>query len=279
MHPWLLQNPPISTYGAFILMALVVAWLWARARARRAHVEPSRVDLLIPLLLAAGLAGAWLFGVLTDVVTRQPVHSAVLVGSLLIATAAGIGYAWASGIRLGILGDVVAPPLALGIGIGRIGCFFAGCCFGKVCESPTVLTGVRFPAGSFAALLQAQTGQLAAGVNGSLPVYPVQLYESGACLLLAVLLWGWRRRDDRGVTGQKFLMLGIGYALIRFNLEFLRADNPPVGGLTFSQWGSIVMAGLAGITWVVRRRLRGCQARRREELMETVPGAQIARQG
>ena len=248
MHPWLLHHPPVSTYGTCLVAALLAAWAWARHRAAQARVDPSRIDLLLPLLLATGLLGAWSFGLLTDALTGTPAHSAVLVGSLILATAAGIGYALWSRIPLGILGDICAPPLALAIAIGRIGCFFAGCCFGKICAQPTPLTAVKFPSGSFAALLQHQSA-------ASLPVYPVQLYESAACLLLALLIWRWRPTDIPGITGQKFLAVGISYAAIRFCTEFLRADNPVIGwGLTFSQWVAAFIAILATATWILRFR-------------------------
>ena len=251
MHPWLLHHPPLSTYGTCLVAALLAAWLWARSRARRAALDPSRIDLLLPLLLATGLLGAWAFGLLTDALTGQApgeTHTAVLVGSLLLATAAGIAYALWSRIPLGILGDVCAPPLALAIGIGRLGCFFAGCCFGKVCPHPTPFTAVRFPPGSFAALFQQQPAE-------SLPVYPVQLYESAACILLALLIWRWRPADDRGITGQKFLAVGLAYAAIRFGTEFLRADNPPIKwGLTVSQCAALAIAVLAAATWIFRHR-------------------------
>jgi phosphatidylglycerol:prolipoprotein diacylglycerol transferase len=253
MFPWLLHFPAISTYGTVIAAGFVAAWLWARRRARAAGVEVSRVDLLMPLLLATGLLGAWLFGKLTDTLTDEASDSAVLVGSLLVSTAAGIGYAVANRIPLGVLGDVCAPPLALGIGIGRIGCFCAGCCFGKISSGTTWLTAVRFPKNSFAFLQQLHAGQLSVDNATSLPVYPVQLYESACCLLLAGLLAFGARKTKR-VSGEGFLAMGLGYALIRFSLEFLRGDNPPIAGLTFSQWGALLIAAMAGVTWLLRRR-------------------------
>jgi phosphatidylglycerol:prolipoprotein diacylglycerol transferase len=247
MYPWLLHDPPISTYGTFLVVAIVLAWLWARARAAHAALPPWRIDLLVPTLLALGLLGAWLAGLLTDALTGDPVRSSVLVGAMLLSTAAGITYALASRIPLGILGDLLAPPIALCVAIGRIGCLCAGCCFGRVCAQPTFLTAVTFPQDSFAALAQHQGGP-------SLPVYPVQLYESAACFLLAVFLWRWRASDRRGITGQRFLALGISYAAIRFCIEFLRADNPPIFGLTFSQWAALVIATASAATWLVRLR-------------------------
>jgi prolipoprotein diacylglyceryltransferase len=126
MHPWLLQNPSISAYGACIVGGIVLAWLLARRQARRAGLDASHVDLLVPLLVAAGLAGAWIFGGLTDAVVDASAHGTVLLGSLLVATAAGIVFALIARIPLGILGDIAAAPVALGISCGRVGCFFCG---------------------------------------------------------------------------------------------------------------------------------------------------------
>jgi phosphatidylglycerol---prolipoprotein diacylglyceryl transferase len=249
MAPWLLHDPPVSTYGVCLVLALVAAWLWARARTRRTAIEPWRTDLLVPTLLAFGLLGAWLFGRLADSLAGTTDHSSVLVGAMLVSTAAGIVYALFSRIPLGLLGDILAPPIALCIALGRIGCFCAGCCFGKVCAQPTPLTAVSFPPGSFAARFHHPTA-------ASLPVYPVQLYESAACLLLALFLWRCRVSNRRGITGQKFLTLALSYAAIRFCSEFLRADNPPIHGLTFSQWGAFVIASLAAATWLVRLRFQ-----------------------
>jgi phosphatidylglycerol:prolipoprotein diacylglycerol transferase len=209
------------------------------------------MDLLMPLLLTTGLAGAWGFGRLTDLLTHEAAESAVLAGSLLASTAAGIAYALACRIPLGILGDICSAPLAMGIGIGRIGCFLAGCCFGKTSRGETFLTGVRFPHGSFAFLQQVATGQLAPEASRSLAVYPVQLYEAAFCLLLSLFL-AWSP-GKRRVRGEQFLLLGLAYAIFRFNVEFLRGDNPPVHGLTFSQWAAILITALATGTFVLRR--------------------------
>jgi phosphatidylglycerol---prolipoprotein diacylglyceryl transferase len=254
MYPWLLHSPPVSTYGACIVAALIVSWLWARFRARTVAIDPSRIDLLMPVLLGAGLLGAWSFGRLTDALTDEAAHGAVLVGSLLVATAAGVGYALLSRIPLGILGDICATPLALGIAIGRLGCFFAGCCYGKVC--PAAL-GIQFPRGSFACLDQLGSGELSPDASCSLPVYPTQLYESALCCVLALVLWKFLTRLR--ISGEHFLAMGIGYAVIRFFIEFLRADNPAILrigniSLTFSQLAAILILIIATATGLVRRR-------------------------
>jgi phosphatidylglycerol:prolipoprotein diacylglycerol transferase len=177
----------------------------------------------------------------------------VLVGAMVCATAAGVAYALRARIPLGVIGDVLAAPAAVGIACGRVGCFSAGCCFGKVTPAWLAWAGVRFPRGSFAFVEQVRSGALSAGADGSLPVYPVQLMEAALCAGLAYILL--RRFAGRGISGERFLLLGMEYAVIRFALEFLRGDNPAVaGGMTFSQVACMGMFVAALATMIARRR-------------------------
>jgi phosphatidylglycerol:prolipoprotein diacylglycerol transferase len=213
-------------------------------------VERSDLDLLLPIVAGTGLAGAYLFGWLTQMAVgaAAPVGM-VLFGSLLVATAAGIVYALLRKIPLGRLGDVVAAPIALGIACGRMGCFLAGCCYGK-----QAAWGVKFPRHSFAWEHHVHEGMIDASAACSLAVHPVQLYEAGLMIVLAaVLLVTFRRRR---VAGESFLWLALGYGAVRFGLEFLRADNPPaVLVLTFSQAVSLMVLAIAGATLAARRML------------------------
>jgi len=252
MHPWLIY-PYISMYGLCIVAGLVAAWIWARGNAGRQGMDASRIDLLVPLLAGTGMLGAWLFGAWTDAATGEESHAAVLVGSLLFATAAGIFYGVMVHVPLGTLGDICASPLALGIGIGRVGCFFAGCCYGKVCTHPTVFMAIQFPTGSIPFLAQVRAGELSSDACASLAVYPVQLYESFLCVLLALAVWRMARRRE-WLSGELFLSVGFGYGAIRFILEFFRGDNPPIHSMTFSQWITLAIAALAAITLAIRRR-------------------------
>jgi phosphatidylglycerol:prolipoprotein diacylglycerol transferase len=256
MHPWLFNVPPISTYGACIVCGLILAWLLARRTAKSAGVDPSLIDLLIPLVVGAGLAGSYAFGWWTDALTDEATHGFVLVGAMIFATVMGIAYALIASLPLGVLGDIFAAPAALGIACGRVGCFFAGCCYGKISTFNLFPFCIRFPRGSFAFSEQVRAGLIPAAADASLPIYPVQLYEAALCALLAWVLAS--RLGPPKIPGERFLLLGIGYGLIRFPLEFLRADNPPaVGGLTFSQAASIAVGIAAVVTWVVRRRCAG----------------------
>jgi len=96
------------------------------------------------------------------------------------------------------------------------------------------LGAVSFPAGSFAWRQHRELGLIGPQASGSLPVHPVQLYEF---LLLAVLILVLRRREHRWATpGTTMLVALASYAVLRFFVEFLRADNALVlGSLTADQ--------------------------------------------
>lgn len=128
-------------------------------------------------------------------------------------------------------GDSWAVALPLGQGLGRIGCFLHGCCGGKACDLPW-----------------------AVAVNGQLR-HPTQLYEATLDLLLALLLWQQRKRP--WPLGTLFRLYLASYAIIRFFLEFLRADG-------VSGWGPLSRVQLVCVpvaigfgAWAVRGMCQG----------------------
>ncbi len=172
-------------------------------------------------------------------------------GGLFAATAAGIWSAKRDGLGMLYAADIAAMAVPLGLSVGRIGCFFAGCCFGAPTASRL---GVVFPPGSDASVAQAKLGLIESSTRWSVPVHPTQLYESAGALLIAAVIAFWvrpRRKRD----GEPFLAFCIMYAVLRFGLEFLRADER--GGLlgfSTSQWLSVVLVGSA---LALTRTLRG----------------------
>ena len=131
--------------------------------------------------------------------------------------------------------EALIPSVPLIHAIGRVGCFFAGCCYGMPISPPW---GVTFQIGS------------AAPVGVSL--LPVQLYESGLNLILfaALLLYG----KKRPVPGRLLGCYLVGYACIRFVLEFVRFDaaRGMFYGLSTSQWISLLLLPL-GIYLLTRK--------------------------
>lgn len=163
-------------------------------------------------------------------------------GGLFAAGAAGVWSARRDGLPVGETLDRAAMAVPLGLAVGRLGCFFAGCCFGAPTSSAL---GVVFPPGSDASVAQAKLGLLADRARWSAPVHPTQLYEAtGALLLAALVAFVVRPRQAR--DGEAFLAFCMGYALLRFGLEFLRADERGGAvGLSTSQLLSIVLVVLA----------------------------------
>lgn len=108
--------------------------------------------------------------------------------------------------------SLIIPGLVLGHAFGRVGCFFGGCCYGKVTDS---IFGVVFPEGSLAAL------QYPAENGASLPVFPTQLFEAVFELVLfAVMVAGYKKFKKYNVE-----IYLIAYGIFRFLIEFLRGDD------------------------------------------------------
>jgi phosphatidylglycerol:prolipoprotein diacylglycerol transferase len=138
--------------------------------------------------------------------------------------------------------DMAGITIPLGLAFGRMGCLFAGCCFGSPCRLPWAIS---FPWRSAASEEQFRDHLIASARSWSLPVHPTQLYESAASLGISVLCLLWvhpRKRYD----GQVFAVSIALYAVARFLVEFLRRDDRGgLFGLSTSQWLGVVLLGAA----------------------------------
>src|SRR5207302_3215623 len=195
MFPILFHLGPftIRTYGAMVAIAFLAALQAARKAARTRRIgEPFLLDL-IAILIVTGLLGARLFYILVNLsyFREHPAESfkvweggLVFYGGFLLAALVGVIFTRYRSYAVGDVADCLAPALALGQGIGRWGCFFAGCCYGKPTPLPWC---VRFTDPASLAPLGVQ-------------LHPVQIYESIGDLLIAGLLWSllMRRKDTQG---------------------------------------------------------------------------------
>ena len=146
--------------------------------------------------------------------------------------------------------DIFALPTIAGLMIHRVGCFVAGCCWGDIVSGHQASSfasqvqtlpvldglseGVQYPPGSMPYEQHLAMDLIEPGALASLPVYPVQLYE--AALLLLVLLTLWRVSNRSLTRGVLTVLTVCSYALVRFLLEFLRADGHIViANLTVTQ--------------------------------------------
>ena len=133
-------------------------------------------------------------------------------GGLILAVVVALWYIRRVGLPLWTTCDVFAPGIALGHVVGRFGCFFAGCCYGK----PTTLPwGITFTDPFAAANV---------GTPLNVPLHPTQLYEAGAELLI-LMRPARTERKGRPFPGRTFWLYMLLYAVSRFVIEIFRGDE------------------------------------------------------
>jgi phosphatidylglycerol:prolipoprotein diacylglycerol transferase len=251
MHPRLLELPwtiprfgtvTVYTYGVLLAAAYLLGLQLALRRAKARQLDSTRVmDLGIYIIISA-LIGAKLLLLVTDfqAFRQNPAEllnllreGGVFYGGLIVAVLVALWYIRRVGLPLWTTCDVFAPGIALGHVVGRFGCFFAGCCFGKPASVPWAITFTD----PFAAAN--------VGTPLNVPLHPTQLYEAGAEFLILVILLS-TERIGRKFAGRTFWLYILLYAISRFVIEFYRGDERGnVGPLSTSQFVSIILAPLA----------------------------------
>lgn len=241
-------------YGLMLMLAFLGAMTLAARRAAKERLDPEVVYDLALWVFLGGLIGARLFYVVQY--WGERVHSLVdvikiweggivLYGSLIGATVGLFAYWLLRRFPLLPTLDAIAPSLALGVALGRFGCFLNGCCYGDRCNLPWA---VRFPKNSPPWADQAREGLISGTAALSLPVHPTQIYSSIDGLILLALLTAFyplRRRD-----GEVMALLLLTYPLSRFLIEWLRNDESVFfAGMTISQAISVVLLGIGIVFW------------------------------
>jgi phosphatidylglycerol:prolipoprotein diacylglycerol transferase len=229
----------IPTYGLLVALGFL-AGLGAMLRlAKRAGLNHDNVTNLAFYCAIAGVLGAKLFMFLFDLpeYLRDPGQ----IFTLATLQAAGVfhgGFIAALVVAVLIMRshkmpvfetmDVFAPGVAIGQAIGRLGCFAAGCCWGRECDLPW---GVRF------------RSDFAAPVPLDKTLHPVQLYESAANFLIFAVLYRLCSKDHR--PGQVIGWYLVLYSATRFIVEFFRVhEQSLVGPFSLTQWISIGLLAL-----------------------------------
>ncbi len=249
MHPLLFELGPVSvyTYGVLLATAYLLGLKLAMVRAGRRGLDSARIlDLGIYIIIAA-LVGAKLLLLVTDFRTFTSDPRALLMlarsggvfyGGLILAVLVALWYIRRIGLPLWTTCDVFAPGIALGHVIGRFGCFFAGCCYGRPTRVPWAITF---------------TDPMAAANVGTplgVPLHPTQLYEAGAEFLILLLLL-FTERKGRPFAGRTFWLYMLLYAVSRYVIEIFRGDERGMVGIfSTSQFISIILVPLAIIMLV-----------------------------
>ncbi len=243
----------LPTYGVLYAGGAIIAWLWIFRRGRSLNIPDDHLFNVCFYGLLAGLLGAKLFLILVEwrYYLNNPMEilgtlrsAGVLIGGVVAGAVVFILYCRRHDLPALALADAAVAPLALGQAIGRLGCFSAGCCYGAPTDGPPAVTFTD-------PVAAAQTG-----VPLNVQLFPTQLTEMSADLLLAVVLsWLWRKRVSP--PGTVLWTYVLAYACLRFLIEFLRGDT--VRGLWFGGALSTsqilaLLGGLAAAAMLLRGR-------------------------
>lgn len=231
MFPVICQFGPISiySYGLMLAIAVFVCTFLASRDAQKIGIATEVITDLAFWLIVSGILGARFFYILLNLhfFIEHPLEIIMIQkgglawhGGLIAATLTGILLIRKKRLRLLPTIDLLAPYAALGESIGRIGCFLNGCCFGR--ES---VQGIYFPV---------HDAQL----------LPTQLYATTGLFVLFLILRRYRKMSH--VPGQVFVLYLFGASMLRFVIEFFRADHYVLFlGLSVYQWVCITLIAIA----------------------------------
>ena len=258
----------IYGFGLMLFLAFLAGMSLSARRARRSGLDPEIIYDLAFWMIVGGLVGARAFYVIQHHETIESGWDVfkiweggiVLYGSLLGGTAGFLLYRWRRRFPIRPVLDAAAPALALGVGIGRIGCFLNGCCYGDACDPGLIPWAVTFPAETLPWFDQVRQGLIGPSSARTAYVHPTQLYSAIGALIIAAMLLAYsplKRRD-----GEVMALLAVTYPINRFLIEQLRDDEGAIfAGLTISQNGSVVVLLIGVASWIYLARLpRGRRA-------------------
>ncbi len=249
----------LPTYGILVALGFLAGiWLTTRMAERVGILADEVLNLGVTCALA-GILGAKLLMIAlspeyrahpSQIFTLATLQSAgIYYGGLIAALGAAVWYMRRHRMPLLRTSDQFAPGVALGHGIGRLGCFAAGCCWGKPTNVPWAVTF-------------SNPNSVTAQDHLYIPLHPTQIYEAAAeWIICGILVWFLRRRHRDGqVIGLYLLLYGVARVIVEFFRE--HDDSNPLGiGLSLEQWIAIVLA-VIGVFLLARVRLPGFQAAR-----------------
>ena len=255
MRPVLFRVPfvnlPIFSYGVMLGLSLMIGWYIVLGLCVQDGMNREKMGRLYMLTAVGSVASARILYILTNLgffidnpldVFKVWKGGLVAYGGFIGGLLTGIVWCRLNKVRLLAWADCVVPSLGTGLACTRIGCLMFGCDFGKV---TTASWALRFPAGSPAWQEQLHAGLIDKTALTSLPVHPTQIYEAliGLALFGIVMLV----RRFRTFSGQMFIAFTIGYGVLRYYVETLRADSErgEIGPWSTSQFIGIVTSLMA----------------------------------
>ncbi|MFQ6091775.1 MAG: prolipoprotein diacylglyceryl transferase [bacterium] len=229
MHPTLVEIGPLAirSYGLMLALSFFLGILQARWRAQRAGIDPQKMmDLAVVVILASIIGSRGLYVVFhLDEFSAHPldiinpfqssgevgIQGLTMYGGVILAFLLSLWFLRRHRLPTWKVVDVVAPSIALGVFLTRIGCFLNGCCFGKPSSLPWC---VVFPEESAAGYFATRD------FYPDTCLHPTQLYSSLYGLaIFGLLLVLERYKKFDGFTFWLFILL---YAVARFSVDFVR---------------------------------------------------------
>lgn len=235
---------PVHGYGLMLAIAFIVAIFGVSKVAKKEGIKVDDViDLAIWVIIGA-VVGARIAFVISELqyFSRVPWWNIFLVnsgglafqGGLIGGFLAGFLFVKSKKIYPWKLADIVAPFIALGYSIVRIGCLMNGCCYGKVTNLPWALR---------------------CSANDTLLRHPTQIYSMIGSFIIFTILW--RMRHHRHFAGFLFLLYVGLYSIERFIVEFFRENPMALPWLSWAQVVCIVFGITAfGLMWFLLRQER-----------------------
>ena len=224
MHPILIQigSFSIKTYGFLVASGFLMGIILALREAKRTDYDPQFVLDISFYIIFGAILGSRLFYVVTHLsyYWENPLDALkvwqgglTFFGGFILAVFVCVWMVKKRGLALWKTLDLFSPSLAIGVLFGRLGCFFAGCCYGKVCSMPW-------------AVIFTDSQSLA---QRNVPLHPTQLYSSLGALITFIILMALRKRKT--FDGQLALTWVLCYSGVRSIIELFRGD--PRGDLIF----------------------------------------------
>ncbi|SLM27719.1 HolA (modular protein) [Desulfamplus magnetovallimortis] len=217
MHPILFKigNITLYTYGLFVGLGFLAAVMLAGRRASKQGIAQEEITDLFFVVLVSSLVGARVLYIIlnfeefsSDILAIFRIWNGGLVfyGGFIAALLSSLIYVRIKGMPVWRTADIIAPAIALGHAIGRVGCFFAGCCYGHSCDLPWSVT-FKDP-DSLAPL--------------HIALHPTQLYSVLSNLLLFIILVVVdKKKKFEGFTFWLYIFL---YGIFRAFIEIFRGD-------------------------------------------------------
>jgi len=249
MLPILFKLGPITvhTYGFLLAVGFLAAMILTLKLGKEDGINTKDLSDLIFFSIIIGLLGAKIYLFLSEFsfYTKNPgqiknllTQAGVFYGGLIAGVLFAIWFIRRKKMDFKKIGDICAPSLALGHFFGRMGCFAAGCCFGR--EAAGCSVGVTFPE------LSQKTGVPIGKI-----LYPTQIFEAVLNLLNFIILFILYKKY-RSFKGKIFSIYIFNYSLIRFFVEYFRGDSDRgyiIGGMDspFSSLSIPQLISLIGI--------------------------------